>query len=91
MAILRESALFAPTYDKKLPRLLKRDYHQPNFSTRHLLKDVELVSREAAGYGLATNGLEGVRTLLENSVAQGLGEVDYSAVYERINPERKPS
>lgn len=90
MAILRESALFAPTYDKKLPRLLKRDYHQPNFSTRHLLKDVELVSQEAASCGLATNGLEGVRTLLENSVAQGLAEVDYSAVYERINPERNP-
>src|SRR6476620_4170878 len=35
MAILRESALYAPTFDKKLPRLLKRDYHHPNFSTRH--------------------------------------------------------
>ncbi len=47
MAILRESALYAPTFDKKLPRLLKRDYHHPNFSTRHLLKDLRLCCQEA--------------------------------------------
>ncbi len=89
MAFLRESALFAPTFDKKLPRLLKRDYHQPNFSTRHLLKDVELFVKEAAGRGLATSGLEGIRTMLESTMAQGLGEVDYSAIYETINPPGK--
>lgn len=90
MAILRESALFAPTFDKKLPRLLKRDYHQPNFSTRHLLKDVLLCLHEAAGCGLATNTLEGLRSILEGTIAQGLGELDYSALYERISPETKP-
>lgn len=89
MAILRESALFAPTFDKKLPRLLKRDYHQPNFSTRHLLKDVLLCLNEAAGCGLATNTLEGLRSILEGTIAQGLGELDYSALYERISPETK--
>lgn len=89
MAILRESALFAPTFDKKLPRLLKRDYHQPNFSTRHLLKDVLLCINEAAGCGLATNTLEGLRSILEGTIAQGLGELDYSALYERMSPETK--
>jgi 3-hydroxyisobutyrate dehydrogenase len=89
MAILRESALFAPTFDKKLPRLLKRDYHQPNFSTRHLLKDVNLAADEAARLGLLTSGLDGIRTILEQTIAQGLGEVDYSALYERINPPKK--
>jgi 3-hydroxyisobutyrate dehydrogenase len=89
MAILRESALFAPTFDKKLPRLLKRDYHQPNFSTRHLLKDVLLCLNEAADCGLATNTLEGLRSILEGTIAQGLGELDYSALYERISPETK--
>jgi len=89
MAVLRESALFAPTFDKKLPRLLKRDYRQPNFSTRHLLKDVELFLQEAGGLGLTTGSLGGIRPILEDTIAQGLGEVDYSAVYERINPRRK--
>jgi 3-hydroxyisobutyrate dehydrogenase len=86
MAILRESALFAPTFDKKLPRLLKRDYHQPNFSTRHLLKDVTLCSKEAAGCGLTTSGLDGIRRILEEAIAQGRGELDYSALYDVLNP-----
>ena len=86
MGILRDSALFAPTFDKKLPRLLKRDYHQPNFSTCHLLKDVELFLGEATGRGLQTGTLEGVRMILKDAIARGLGDLDYSALYERINP-----
>lgn len=86
MAILRESALFAPAFDKKLPRLLTRDYHHPNFSTRHLLKDVELFLKEASGYELATSSLEGIKPVLERTIAQGLGEADYAALYETVNP-----
>jgi 3-hydroxyisobutyrate dehydrogenase len=86
MAILRESALFAPTFEKKLSRLLTRDYHHPNFSASHLLKDVDLFLRQASALGLATCSLEGIRPVLERTIAQGLGEVDYSAIYETINP-----
>jgi len=86
MAVLRDSSLFAPTFEKKLPRLLKRDYHQPNFSTRHLLKDVQLCVEEATASGLTTSNLEGIRAVLEDTIAQGLGDVDYSALYEKINP-----
>lgn len=87
MAILRESALFAQAFDKKLPRLLTRDYHHPNFSTRHLLKDVELFLKEASGYELATSSLEGIKPVLERTIAQGLGEADYAALYETVNPK----
>ena len=86
MAILRESALFAPTFEKKLPRLLSRDYQHPNFSTRHLMKDVELFLKEAAGYGLITSSVEGIRPVLERTIAQGLGGADYSAIFEVVNP-----
>ena len=86
MTILRESALYAPTFDKKLPRLLKRDYHRPNFSTRHLLKDVLLVLKEAAARGLATEALTGLPLLLEHGIANGLGDLDYSALYDVVNP-----
>lgn len=34
MDILRESALYAPTFDKKLQRMLDRDYSKPNFPTK---------------------------------------------------------
>ena len=86
MAILRESALFAPAFEKKLPRLLTRDYQRPNFSTHHLLKDVELFLKEASGYELTTSSLEGIRLVLQRTVAQGLGEADYSAIFEVVNP-----
>ena len=87
MAILRESALFAPTFEKKLPRLLTRDYHHPNFSTRHLLKDVELFLKEASDYTLTTSSLEGIKPVLERTIAQGLGEADYASLYETVNPK----
>jgi 3-hydroxyisobutyrate dehydrogenase len=86
MAILRESALFVPAFEKKLPRLLTRDYQHPNFSTRHLLKDVELFLKEASGYGLTTSGLEGIKPVLQRTIAQGLGDSDYSAIFEVVNP-----
>ena len=86
MAVLRESALFAPAFEKKLPRLLTRDYQHPNFSARHLLKDVELFLKEASGYELATSGLEGIKPVLQRTIAQGLGDSDYSAIFEVINP-----
>jgi 3-hydroxyisobutyrate dehydrogenase len=86
MALLRQSALYAPTFDKKLPRLLERQYEEPNFSVRHLLKDVELILREAETRQLASGGLQGVRSLLNDTIDLGLGTVDYSALYETIDP-----
>jgi 3-hydroxyisobutyrate dehydrogenase len=86
MQVLRNSALFAPTYDKKLPRLLERDYRNPNFSTRHLLKDVRLILDEAKAYGLSTGPLKAVVPLLSETIDKGLGDMDYSALYEVINP-----
>jgi 3-hydroxyisobutyrate dehydrogenase len=86
MAVLRESALFAPAFENKLPRLLARDYQHPNFPTRHLLKDVDLFLKEASGYKLTTSSLEGIRPVLERTIAQGLGDADYSAIFEVVNP-----
>ncbi len=86
MAILRESALYAPTFDKKLPRLLKRDYHHPNFSTSHLLKDVRLFCHEATSRGLPTDTVAGLPSILERAIGNGLGDLDYSALFEVVNP-----
>ena len=86
MAILRESTLFAQAFEKKLPRLLTRDYQHPNFSTRHLLKDTELFLREASAYALTTSSLEGIKPVLERTIAQGHGNSDYSAIFEVVNP-----
>lgn len=87
MAILKTSALFAPAFEKKLPRLLARTYDHPNFPTTHLLKDVNLFAEEARRRGLPVTSVENLRQVLEDTIARGYGEVDYSALFETMNPK----
>jgi 3-hydroxyisobutyrate dehydrogenase len=89
MDMLRESALYAPTFDKKLLRMLERDYANPNFPTRHLLKDAELFLNAAAEHGLTAACLEGVRDTIAVTLAKGLADADYSAINEVIHPRRE--
>ncbi len=84
MNIVRESALYAPTFDKKLDRMLQQDYANPNFPTKHLAKDVTLFLEVAASMGLDVSGLEGVDKLLAKTLKQGLANTDYSALYSAI-------
>lgn len=89
MDILRQSALYAPTFDKKLDRMLDRDYSNPNFPTRHLLKDVRLFMDESAGLPLDPAALDGMRRILERAISQGLADGDYSALYDAVHQEDK--
>ncbi len=89
MDMLRDSALYAPTFDKKLLRMLDRDYDKPNFPTRHLLKDIELFIDAAGDRGLTTASLEGVRDITALALAKGLADTDYSAINEVIHPPRE--
>jgi 3-hydroxyisobutyrate dehydrogenase len=72
--------------EKKLQRLLTRDYKHPNFSALHHLKDVELFLKDTSSYELTATSLEGMRQVLERSIAQRLGYSDYSAIFEMVNP-----
>ena len=78
--------MFATALEKKLPRLLTRDYQHPNFSICHLLKDVELFLKEASSYELTARSLEVIRPVLERTIALDLGDSDYSAISEIVNP-----
>ncbi len=86
MAILRKSALYAPTFDKKLKRMLDRDYENPNFPTKHLKKDIDLVILSAQSAGLETDAVEGVRQILIKAIAMSLAEMDYAALFSAIVP-----
>lgn len=81
MAILRASALYAPTFDKKLAKELADDYANPNFPTAHLRKDLQLFLQAASGAGLNTEGLGGLARLLQRATAAGLDDLDYSALH----------
>ncbi|AZB73666.1 NAD(P)-dependent oxidoreductase [Synechococcus elongatus] len=89
MAILRQSALYAPTFDKKLARLLSHQYDNPNFPTTHLAKDLRLFQQTAAELGIATDAVEGVESIVQKAITQGWGDQDYSALYEAIDSDQK--
>lgn len=87
MKIVRDSALYAPTFDKKLQRMLERNYENPNFPTKHLLKDTALLMREGDLLGLDTQIQKAVLSVLEKTLELGLGDSDYSALFSAVNPE----
>ncbi|RMF56346.1 MAG: NAD(P)-dependent oxidoreductase [Calditrichaeota bacterium] len=87
MDILRKSALYAPTFDKKLNRMLERNFSNPNFPAKHLLKDVQLVSREVQKCGLHTSLVQSLIEILQQTITAGHGEEDYSVLFNTICPQ----
>jgi 3-hydroxyisobutyrate dehydrogenase len=86
MTVLRSSALYAPTFDKKLDRMVNRKFADPNFPTKHLLKDMDLFVAAAKAAGLETSLAAIVGQLVQQAADQGLADSDYSSVYTVINP-----
>lgn len=85
MDILRESSLYAPMVDKKLTNWLQRSYDQPNFPAKHLLKDIRLIAEELQKKGIKDNMIVQIEKLYASACDQGLGDKDYSVVYNIIN------
>ena len=89
MDTVRESALYAKTYDKKLDKYLQRDFGTANFSTRHLLKDIKLFIDDAKAAGLNTDALEGIERITSETVESGMALMDYSSIFQVISPDHK--
>jgi 3-hydroxyisobutyrate dehydrogenase len=88
MDIVRDSALYAPTFDKKLTRMQQRDFGNPNFPTKHLAKDTRLFLAVAQDLGLDTSALAGIETLLQKTLNLGLADTDYSALMAAISQSK---
>lgn len=84
MSVVRDSALYAKTYDKKLERMLDRNFANPNFPTKHLLKDMNLFLESLSEYDLNDASARGVQQVVEKAVEQGFPDTDYSVLYEAI-------
>ncbi|MEM8722220.1 MAG: NAD(P)-dependent oxidoreductase [Cyanobacteria bacterium P01_G01_bin.39] len=91
MEVLRQSVIYAPTFDKKLPRMRDRNFTNPNFPTKHLLKDTNLIIDQAQELGLNTSHLEGVKQIIETALTMGLDDLDYSSIYNAVNPPQTNS
>lgn len=86
MKLLRESALYAPTFDKKLQKYIEHDYSNANFPLKHLIKDVGLFKQVAESSGMNAQVSDAMLSVLKSGEQAGYGEEDYSALYEAINP-----
>ncbi len=85
MTLLRGSALYAQTFDKKLDKYLSHDYGAANFPLKHLLKDVRLFRQAAAPLGLDTALSNAIEAACIRAQDLGLGDQDYSAIYEALS------
>jgi 3-hydroxyisobutyrate dehydrogenase len=85
MQILRQSALYAPTFDKKLQRMLDQNYADPNFPTKHLLKDTNLFLNEAASLHIDPSITATVAQILQRTVERGFADTDYAALYGTVS------
>ena len=88
MSVLRRSALYAPTFDKKLDNYLTRDFDNANFPVQWLLKDIGLVLQEAANMKLDTRTVAAIYEILNDSNKKS-AKKDYSALYNIIHPDTK--
>ncbi|MDM9382580.1 NAD(P)-dependent oxidoreductase [Chlorogloeopsis sp. ULAP01] len=84
MYVLRQSALYAPTFDKKLARMLDGNYANPNFPTKHLMKDIDFFIDEAKTVGLNVSSIEGVRKVLDMAMKMSFAHEDYSSIFSAI-------
>ena len=88
MEVLRPSAVYAPTYDKKLERMLDQHYDNPNFSTALLRKDLGLFLQASQQAGLNASGLQGILELLQQAQGDAIDGLDYCALHELTQAQR---
>jgi 3-hydroxyisobutyrate dehydrogenase len=84
MEVLRESQLYAPTFDQNLQRMLEGNFSNANLPTRQLIKETDLFISEAKSLGLNLSGIEGVREVLQSAIKMSFPGDDYSSVFPAI-------
>ncbi|AFZ26703.1 beta-hydroxyacid dehydrogenase, 3-hydroxyisobutyrate dehydrogenase [Cylindrospermum stagnale PCC 7417] len=84
MQVLRDSKLYAPTFDQNLQRMLDGNYANANLPTKQLIKVTDLFISEAKALGLNLNSIEGVRQILQSAMQMSRPEDDYSSVFPAI-------
>ncbi|HTL95150.1 MAG TPA: NAD(P)-dependent oxidoreductase [Gemmatimonadaceae bacterium] len=85
---LLSSVLASPFVGYKSPLLFERRY-DPQFSTRLMLKDLDLMLASAAEHGLELPATAIIREQFARAVAAGLGDDDAASVREVMEGDRK--
>ncbi len=84
MGLLRESALYAPTFDKKLNQMMTGQYANPNFPAEHLKKDLRLFGEVAHLSPLGTAFVNALSDIAAAAAGRQETKLDYSSLHEVV-------
>src|SRR5213596_4409237 len=86
---MRANASYSGTLTMKLPKILEGDF-EPQFSVKHMLKDMQLASQIALSHYLDLGVTAAARDQLLEQMQWGHGDDDYSAVARKYLHEPSP-
>eukprot|EP00466_Bigelowiella_natans_P020597 jgi/Bigna1/73544/fgenesh1_pg.24_\ len=86
MDIIQGGILSCPYYNFKYPAMRDRKFTPTNFSSNLFLKDVNLAIEDGKKKGLLTASVEGVAAVTKAAIRNGLGNSDFSSLYNAIDP-----
>ena len=84
MDIVRKSALYAPTFDKKLSNYENQNFDKTNFPLQHMLKDVKLIKDEADRFDVDSGMLSAIEQIINKALDKGFQDKDYSSLFMGI-------
>jgi len=87
---MRANASQSATLTMKLPKMLERDFG-PQFSVKHMLKDMQLASQIALSHYLDLGVTAAARDQLFEQMQWGHGDDDYSSVVRKYLHEPAPA
>src|SRR5438270_1801386 len=87
---MRANASYSGTLAIKLPKMIERNF-EPQFSVKHMLKDMQLASQIALSNYLDLGVTAAARDQLFEQMQWGQGEDDYSAVARKYLHDRGPA
>src|SRR5438132_10975819 len=79
---MRANASYSGTLAMKLPKMLERDF-EPQFSVKHMLKDMQIASQIALSHYLALGVTAAARDQLLEQMQWGHGDDDYSSAVRK--------
>ena len=84
-AAMKSNGSNSATLDMKLPMMMEGNF-EPNFSVKHMLKDVVIATRLARNFGIEFGATDASRHGLTEEMRQGRGDADYSSLFRQYFP-----
>ncbi len=82
--LIRGGASASPVATLKLPRMLERNFDDPDFALDMMVKDITYITQLARELGVGLEVAAGTQKLLLRSQERGNGQKDFSAIAEGV-------